>query len=105
MRTDSVRIAPEAIAEARAIYPKNIWQRLFPAEAKAIFHPKKRPRCPRSHPPDQLESSAGSDQSIPDREQFMLYQLIWRRFLASQMMPAIYDTVSADLMLEKMASS
>ena len=27
----------------------------------------------------------------------MLYQLIWRRFIASQMMPAIYDTVSADI--------
>src|SRR5262249_39279801 len=32
------------------------------------------------------------------REQFLLYQLIWRRFLASQMVSAIYDTVSADIM-------
>ena len=27
----------------------------------------------------------------------MLYQLIWRRFIASQMMPAVYDTVTADI--------
>src|SRR5699024_11985081 len=31
------------------------------------------------------------------RDQFRLYSLIWSRFMASQMAPAIYDTVSADL--------
>ena len=42
------------------------------------------------HPPESI-------QQYLTRDQFMLYQLIWRRFLASQMIPAVYDTVSADI--------
>ena len=63
-----------------------------------IFFSKKRSGCPRSHPSHKLYSPARKDQAYLTREQFLLYQLIWRRFLASQMVPAIYDTVSADLM-------
>ena len=44
-----------------------------------------------NYPPEQIKSYL-------NREQFLLYQLIWRRFLASQMIPAIYDTVSADIL-------
>ena len=46
MRTDSVRIAPEAIAEARQYIQKQYGAEYLPAEAKAIFYSKKCARCP-----------------------------------------------------------
>ena len=47
--------------------------------------------------PTNLEHPPETIQPHLSKEQFLLYQLIWRRFLASQMMPAIYDTVAADI--------
>lgn len=97
MRTDSVRIAPEALDDARKYIAATYGQDFLPPQPKTYqtqktaqdAHEAIRP-ANLSHPPDQI-------QQYLTREQFMLYQLIWRRFLASQMMPAIYDTVSADI--------
>jgi len=97
MRTDSVRIAPEAIEEARAFITTTYGNDFLPPQPK-IYQTKKSAQDaheairPASlmHPPETIQHAL-------TREQFMLYQLIWRRFLASQMMPAVYDTVSADI--------
>lgn len=97
MRTDSVRIAPEAIEEARSFILKTYGADFLPPQPK-FYHSQKsaqdahegiRPTS-LNHPPEKI-------QKYLTREQFMLYQLVWRRFLASQMMPAVYDTVSADI--------
>ena len=58
MRTDSVRIAPEAIAEARQYIQKHYGNEYLPCRAKHIRFAKKRPRCPRSDPPYQLDHLA-----------------------------------------------
>ncbi len=97
MRTDSVRVAPEALEAARAYILENYGEHFLPDSAR-IYTSKKSAQDAHeairptnlSHPPEVVEP-------FLSREQFMLYQLIWRRFLASQMMPAVYDTVSADI--------
>lgn len=97
MRTDSVRIAPEAIDEARsyiaatygAAYVPDQPKRYSSKESAQDAHEAIRPTSLK-HPPEQIER-------FLTREQFQLYRLIWRRLLASQMSPAIYDTVSADI--------
>lgn len=97
MRTDSVRIAPEAIDAARQFIQNTYGPDFLPAQPKVYStqksaqdaHEAIRP-ADLAHPPEKIEK-------FLTREQFQLYQLIWRRFLASQMMPAIYDTVSADI--------
>lgn len=97
MRTDSVRIVPEAIEEARQYIEKTYGKDFLPPQPK-VYHTQKAAQDahegirPTSlmHPPEKI-------QQFLSREQFMLYQLVWRRFLASQMMPAVYDTVSADI--------
>lgn len=97
MRTDSIRVEPVAIEEVRAFILKHYGQEFLPATPK-IYSTKKsaqdaheaiRPANPR-YLPEEI-------QSYLSREQFLLYQLIWRRFVASQMTAAIYDTVSADI--------
>ena len=97
MRTDSVRIVPEALEEARKYILKNYGADYLPPQAK-IYSTQKAAQDAHEairptnlmHPPEKIES-------FLSREQFQLYQLIWRRFISSQMMPAIYDTVSADI--------
>ena len=64
MRTDSVRVAPEAIDEARSISSRTYGKEFLPPQPKRLSITKKRPRCPRSHPPDQPAASAGKDPAI-----------------------------------------
>ncbi len=53
MRTDSVRIAPEAIDAVRKYIAKEFGKEYLPAEGQAVRLEKKRPRGPRSDPPHQ----------------------------------------------------
>ncbi len=97
MRTDSVRTAPEALDEARA-YILDKYGKEYVPESPKIYSSKKTAQDaheairPTSlmHPPDALEQ-------FLTRDQHRLYFLIWRRFVASQMTPAVFDTVSADI--------
>lgn len=97
MRTDSVRIAPEAIAEARQYIQKVYGSEYIPSDAKQYSTQKSAQDAHEAIRPANLNYSPEQIQPYLTKEQFLLYQLIWRRFLASQMVAAIYDTVSADL--------
>ena len=98
MRTDSVRIAPEAIEEARAIYPKNLWTRLSSRSAKDLFIARKAPKMPTkpSVPTNLLHPPEAIKQFLTPRAIHAL-PIDLAAFYASQMMPAVYDTVSADI--------
>jgi DNA topoisomerase-1 len=97
MRTDSVRIEPEAIKGAQKFiidkYGKEYLHeggRQFSTKKSAQdAHEAVRPTN-LYHPPEAIKSHLSSDQ-------YKLYLLIWRRFIASQMTPAVYDTVSCDI--------
>jgi len=97
MRTDSVRVAPEAIIEARQ-YIQNVYgPDYIPADSKQYSSQKSAQDAHEAIRPTNLNHSPEKIKDYLNREQFMLYQLIWRRYLASQMVAAIYDTVSADI--------
>lgn len=97
MRTDSVRIAPESLEGLRAYIGTHFGKEYLPDEARHFAtkksaqdaHEAIRPTN-LNHPPELIKSSLTVDQ-------FKLYQLIWRRYVASQMNPAIYDTVTVDI--------
>jgi DNA topoisomerase-1 len=103
MRTDHVRVAETAAAAARdyllANYPKEFLAdgpRLFPAakdDAAQGAHEGIRPTDPARTP----ESVA----KYLTPEQLKLYTLIWQRFMASQMSPAVFDTTTVDFDLGK----
>jgi DNA topoisomerase-1 len=98
MRTDSVRIAPEAIQEARTFIANQYGNDFIPAEIKHYASQKSAQDAHEAIRPASLENTPEKIQAYLTKEQFLLYQLIWRRFLASQMVAAIYDTVSADIL-------
>ncbi|MBA3721602.1 MAG: type I DNA topoisomerase [Parachlamydiaceae bacterium] len=97
MRTDSVRVAPEAITEAREFIQKLYGKEFIPTEAKVYTSQKSAQDAHEAIRPASMEHTPEKLQPYLSIEQFKLYQLIWRRFLASQMVPAIYDTIAADI--------
>jgi len=97
MRTDSVRIVPEAIEEARQYILKQYGPEFLPPQPKQYSTQKSAQDAHEAIRPTSLQFPPEKIQQYLTKEQFQLYQLIWRRFLASQMMPAVYDTVSADI--------
>ena len=95
MRTDSVRVSNEAVAEATA-HIRERWgddysvpRQVSAAAGAQDAHEAIRPTAV-GRTPDQMKDSLG-------RDQLRLYRLIWERFVASQMAPAVFDTVTADL--------
>jgi DNA topoisomerase-1 len=97
MRTDSVRTAPEAINEARIYIAETYGKQFLPHQPKIYQSQKSAQDAHEAIRPTNLQHPPEKIAKFLTREQFMLYQLIWRRFLASQMMPAIYDTITADI--------
>lgn len=97
MRTDSVRIAPEALAEARQFILNKYGKDFLPSEARNYSTSKSAQDAHEAIRPTNLAHPPEHLKDYLTREQFLLYELIWKRFVASQMTPAIYDTVSADI--------
>ena len=97
MRTDSLRIADEALAAARGFISQRFGDDFQPAKART-FHTKKNAQdaheAIRPANPD-LEPESLKKSLTPD--QYRLYKLIWSRFIACQMSDAVLDTMSADI--------
>jgi DNA topoisomerase-1 len=97
MRTDSTRVSPDAITEARKWIEQTHGKDYLPA-APNTFKSKKdaqdaheaiRPTSVAYHP-DEIK------QYLSD-EQYRMYRLIWQRFVASQMVPAVFDQTTVDI--------
>ena len=97
MRTDSVRVAPEAIQEARKYVKDTYGENYLPNEARKFSTKKTAQDAHEAIRPTNLTHTPESLKEHLTIDQHKLYILIWRRFIATQMMPAVYDTVSADV--------
>lgn len=95
LRTDSTRISEEADANARA-YIGGVYGEEFVAE-KNESNKNDGKNIQDAHeairPSDVSRTPAAIKESLT-RDQFRLYQLIWKRFVASRMQPAKYETTS-----------
>ena len=98
MRTDSTNIAAEAQAEARKYISQKHGSDFLPAEPPQYktraagaqeAHEAIRPTSV-FREPDQIKDHLSKDQ-------YRLYQLIWQRFVASQMESAVYDTLTVEI--------
>jgi DNA topoisomerase-1 len=97
MRTDSVRVAREAQAAARGWVIARIGEEYVP-EAPPTY--RSRGSAQEAHEairPSELRNEPRAVAQFLTKDQMALYRLIWERFLGSQMMPAVYDTVAADI--------
>ncbi len=98
MRTDSVTVSAEAQTEARAYIGKRFGATYVPV--KPPEYKTKTKAAQEAHEAVRPTSVMRTPQEMKEhlsRDQYRLYTLIWDRFVASQMAPARYDTVSADI--------
>lgn len=98
MRTDSVNLSEDSLKEAHRFLAKEMGEeyslpspRRFKTKSKGAqeAHEAIRPTDPWRTPE--------SIQQFLDRRQYKLYDLIWKRFIATQMPPAIFDATSVDI--------
>lgn len=101
MRTDSKRTSPIAQAEASKFLHEKYGAKYA---AKNQRHFKNQEDAQDAHEairPTSVYRTPESLKSVLTTEQYRLYKLIWSRFLASEMTPAVYDTVRADIVQNK----
>lgn len=98
MRTDSFNIAPEALHAARGYIQKHFGPEYLPDQPKMYASKKSAQEAHEAIRPTSLLRDPEEIKNHLTIDQYKIYVLIWRRFLASQMNPAIYDTVSADIL-------
>ena len=98
MRTDSVQLAQEAIVEARNFLKKSYGDNYVPPSPRQFKSKSK--NAQEAHEairPTQLSRRPQEVAAYLDENQLKLYELIWKRTLASQMESALFDQVSIDI--------
>jgi DNA topoisomerase-1 len=98
MRTDSTNVSEIAQAEARQFVVERYGQAFLPEEApKYTTKARGAQEAHEAVRPTSVMRAPNTVQEFLNRDQFRLYQLIWQRFVASQMEAAVYDTLSVDV--------
>ncbi len=98
MRTDSTNISPLAQKEARQYILEHHGEAFLPEKP-----PKYRTRAQRAQEaheairPTSVFRTPAKVKPFLSRDQYRLYKLIWERFVASQMAPAVYDTLTVEV--------
>jgi DNA topoisomerase-1 len=98
MRTDSVTVSKDAQVHTRQYISKRFGPRYVPV--KPPQYKTKAKAAQEAHEavrPTDVQRSPKEVKQFLSRDQYRLYKLIWDRFVASQMSPARYNTVSADI--------
>lgn len=98
MRTDSVRVAQEAQAEARQVIAAKYGPDYLPKTSPV--YKTKTAAAQEAHEairPTKISRHPSQIKEYLNRDQYRLYELIWSRFIASQMSPAIISTVTVEL--------
>ncbi len=97
MRTDSVRVSREAVDEARALITDKYGKNYLPEKPPVYASQKKAQEAHEAIRPTSVGREPDAVKDYLDRDQLALYRLIWNRFLASQMNPAILDMTGVDI--------
>lgn len=97
MRTDSVRVSREAQAEARTWIAERLGPNYLPASPPMYRSKRGAQDAHEAIRPSEATREPKALARFLTKDQLALYRLIWERFVASQMLPAVYDTMSADI--------
>ena len=99
MRTDSTRIAQEALTSARALIGAQFGANYLPGDPRTYAKNKNAQDAHEAIRPSQVtaEFSPEKVKQFLSKDQYRLYELIWKRFLASQMTNALYDSTRIDV--------
>jgi DNA topoisomerase-1 len=98
MRTDSTRVSPDAIVEARE-YIGGLGHKYLP-EKPNEYAGKRQEQAQDAHEairPTRVDFTPDSIRASLSDEQYRLYKMIWQRFVSSQMTPAVFDQTTVDI--------
>ena len=97
MRTDSVRVSNDALAEVREHIGREYGPQYLP-ESPNVYKSKK--EAQEAHEAIRPTSAARTPESVKQylkEDEYKVYKLVWQRFVASQMNPAVFDQTSVDI--------
>jgi len=97
MRTDATRVSADAVKEAREYISKQYGDKHLPEKPPSYSTQKMAQEAHEAIRPTSLTRSPESVKQYLDKDQLALYRLIWNRFIASQMKPAILDMTGVDI--------
>lgn len=97
LRTDSTRISEEADANVRSYIGEQYGSQYVAAEGAGKSGSQKIQDAHEAIRPTDVTRTPAMLKDSLSRDQFRLYQLIWKRFVASRMMPAVYETTSVKI--------
>ena len=97
LRTDSVRISDEADADARAYIAQNYGEEFVATQTVTQKGGAKIQDAHEAIRPSDIARTPAMIKESLSRDQFRLYQLIWKRFAASRMASAVYETTNVKI--------
>ena len=100
MRTDSVRVADEAVAAAREHIRTAHGEAYLPPSPHVYRNRKSAQDAHEAIRPTSMEFPPAKVKPILNRDQYRLYELIWNRFIASQMAAAEFEQTAIDILCE-----
>jgi len=97
MRTDSVHVSNDALAQVRELIPERFGTSYLPEKPNFYKSKKDAQEAHEAIRPTDVTKTPEDVRKYLDDDVFKLYQLIWQRFVASQMLPAIFDQTTIDI--------
>jgi DNA topoisomerase-1 len=97
MRTDSTRVSNEALAEVRELIGKDFGPQYLPEQPNTYKSKKGAQEAHEAIRPASVARHPDSVKQYLKEDEFKVYKLIWQRFVASQIMPAVFDQTTVDI--------
>ncbi|HZP33221.1 MAG TPA: type I DNA topoisomerase [Candidatus Acidoferrales bacterium] len=97
MRTDSVRVSNEALGQVRDLIGSDFGPNYLPEKPNFYKAKKEAQEAHEAIRPTDVSRKPADVKAYLSDDLYKLYQLIWQRFVASQMVPAIFDQTSIDI--------
>src|SRR6202522_888539 len=97
MRTDSVRVSNDALDQVRTMIPERFGSNYLPEKPNFFKSKKDAQEAHEAIRPTDVARTPESVKPYLDESMFKLYQMIWQRFVASQMVPAVFDQTTIDV--------
>ena len=97
MRTDSTRVSDDALAEVRGFVSERYGQEFLPKSPNIYKTKKDAQDAHEAIRPTSVLRTPESLEKLLAEDELKLYRLIWMRFIASQMMPALFDQTTIDV--------
>src|SRR4030088_183589 len=97
MRTDSVNVSADALAQVREMIPERFGSNYLPEKPNYYKSKKDAQEAHEAVRPTDSMRAPEDVRKYLDDDLFKLYQLVWQRFVASQMLPAIFDQTTIDI--------